>query len=527
MVEPFPQLRSKDSNPAIRLFGLRFYDDQTVIELLIEFLLVAAGKKSIGDGPSFDRRLPALDQLDQWEAGAPLRYTAGRRLDLKLFALLGASNLESRDESHRKRYEELLSHVRESLTASTPAVALEALRTIENLFLGLQGVGGNRAWCAQSFLPLDRELLARESIWSGTAARTEPPTDWAHALGLFASDQHLFLARGGELLYLQVCNALRHRPEALHAWLATGDSMLADAIVEPATLHAVLEESLEELLTKQCPHSVGALARFIGDAMPDEPGAPARERFYECGWCPAEGWQEGWLFALEFVHLCQAAMDPIERLELLATGCAMQVLRSLCAQSARYTDTPLQAHAAPLGFIWAISDPSGAPTAIKQISRRCVNALQRLIHGAIRHPEVAAGTPDDPIYRQADTAYGHKLFLTTAKRLALVVPKQGQGARLVLNDHLLRFLVLSLLPPGHRVTYEHFKDLLFAHYGIAVDDQRLAQACAWSGTPRLTTLGGHSDDWLLDMLAAAGFLVRLSDSDSMVVNPFAPVEDRV
>jgi hypothetical protein len=119
-----------------------------------------------------------------------------------------------------------------------------------------------------------------------------------------------------------------------------------------------------------------------------------------------------------------------------------------------------------------------------------------------------------------DKRYGYKLFVTIAKRIGLIVPKRGAGARFVLNDKILRFLVLSLVRPGERVTYDTFKKLLLAHHGIAVDDAGLAAACEWSGTSRLTTLGGNSDEWLVEMLNAAGVLIRLSDSCSLVRNPF-------
>ena len=125
----------------------------------------------------------------------------------------------------------------------------------------------------------------------------------------------------------------------------------------------------------------------------------------------------------------------------------------------------------------------------------------------------------DP-YGEADSRYGHKLFVTLAKRIGLLVPKRGSGARFVLNEKLLRFLVLALVRPGERMTYETFKGLLFAHYGIAVDDRQLSKACEWCGTARLSTLGGSADAWLLEMLDASGMLLRLSDSCSLVCNPF-------
>ncbi len=185
-----------------------------------------------------------------------------------------------------------------------------------------------------------------------------------------------------------------------------------------------------------------------------------------------------------------------------------------------------------MGFVWAVSDPEGENAVLKQISRRSVKAIQRMIHDAVRNPDILAVVEQqrredearerpwrDP-YKEADVRYGHKLFLTVAKRIGLIVPKRGAWARFVLNDRLLRCIVLSLIPPGGRVTYEVFKRLMFSHFGMAVDDDKIGSACEWCGTGRLSTLGGDTDVWLSTMLDAAGMLIRLSDSCSLVTNPF-------
>jgi hypothetical protein len=169
----------------------------------------------------------------------------------------------------------------------------------------------------------------------------------------------------------------------------------------------------------------------------------------------------------------------------------------------------------------------GRHAAVKQISRRSVSSVQKLIYDAIRHPSIQStinATDLPTVYREADRRYGHKLFLTLTKRLGLVIPRRGAGARFVLNERLLRYLVLSTIRPGERVTYDSFKKLLFAHHGLAIDDEAIGQACSWSGTSRLTSLGGDADSWLIDMLDASGMLIRLSDACSLVANPFDGAE---
>jgi hypothetical protein len=94
---------SHDRNPAIRLFGRRLFVDQTVPELLLEFLLVAASPKRIGSqGQVMSSILPDMDLLNGWPAGRGLEYAPKARLNLKLFAFLGSSKLDTRHEAHRQ-----------------------------------------------------------------------------------------------------------------------------------------------------------------------------------------------------------------------------------------------------------------------------------------------------------------------------------------------------------------------------------------------------------------------------------------
>src|ERR1017187_463182 len=154
MVKPFPLIDLKteakgeeDFNPAIQLFGRRFFGDQTVAELLLELFLVATSKKVIGKDPvRDDLLLPDLQQLGAWPQGAPLRYAPKARLNLKLFAFLGASKLDTRHDTHRQHYRELLRSLTrpDKLSISAGMDANEVLKTLENLFLGFQSVGGQR-----------------------------------------------------------------------------------------------------------------------------------------------------------------------------------------------------------------------------------------------------------------------------------------------------------------------------------------------------------------------------------------------
>lgn len=66
----FPKLNTINEykNPAVRLYGNRFFIDQTVLELLAEFLAVVYSKKNIGKDMDkvFYQPLPPLNELQRW-----------------------------------------------------------------------------------------------------------------------------------------------------------------------------------------------------------------------------------------------------------------------------------------------------------------------------------------------------------------------------------------------------------------------------------------------------------------------------
>jgi hypothetical protein len=292
--------------------------------------------------------------------------------------------------------------------------------------------------------------------------------------------------------------------------------------MNPLRLYKELTEKFSNII-RQCPSALGDLARFIDEvAGKTSDSEQSNDRFAPCGWCPESSWKEGYLFAVEFLRVCCAELGPIERMEMLMLCCAFQVLRSLCAQSARvqHWEEHRLNHGNPLRFAWIVSDPSGVNRATKQASQRNLLAVRELIHSAIRaFPETS-----EEVATTVDSNYGDKFFLSLAKKLGFVVPRTGPGARFIFSDNIARYFVLALIRPGERCTLDTFKERLFAHYGLAIDGEHIRQALVWSGYPALSETVTNSGQWLVEMLQAAGFLIHLSDACSLVENPFGKIE---
>jgi len=296
--------------------------------------------------------------------------------------------------------------------------------------------------------------------------------------------------------------------------------------INPKILYAVLQsafKSVFELYT--C--GLDSLASFI-ESMDNQTREKVNQESetLECQWCPAESWPEGYLFAVELNRLLHARLDPAERIELLMTACALQVMRSLCAQSVRYADLPVRdGTGGLLEYAW-IFTASDSSIQQRRASHRSLQFIQSMIQKALRHREIEenARQSNKDLYKEADTKYGHKFFLSLGKKLEVIIPYKGPGARFIMTDRVLRYLVAVLLPPGERCSYEEFLRRLYLHYGIAMEGEYLNDAAVWIGIPANSSIQPENGSPLRDMLRAGGFLTDLSDAYSIVHNPFGNKE---
>ncbi len=526
MLERFPDITldlfDTDANPAVRLFGRRFFADQTTLELLIELLLVAVSpKKTCGE--KFSNMLPPMELLKRSWIDT-LDYAPRAHLNLKLFAFFGASKLDSRHETHRSQLEHLDEELKRRISVNddTPD---NIIKTLENLFLGFHGVGSQRTWCAQSFMPVSKNMISCESIWKQSKAKDI--NDWTEALNYFSHRQALFLARGGEILYLQLCNALRIEKDDVEKWLqekGLANFLTADE-KNPIWLHTSLGNALNDLM-QETPATVSKLAEFIDRVVDKETarktdGDENNLRWSKCGWCPQETWPESYLFAVEFVRVCRAKMDLMDKIEMLEALCSMQVMRSLTTQASRYQRVATS-QTWPACRL-AVSDPEGNNKTVKQVSRVTMQAVTKTIYDGLRHPDIFEPTPGnmrEKLYSEADRRYGHKLFITIGKRIGVIVPRRGAGMRFVLTPPLLRLLIVTLLP-GRRLTYDAFKLAAESHFGLAFDEASISRANTWATGVSTATFGGVTDEWLIKMLHEAGALRKLSDSCALVENTAA------
>ncbi|MCG5531011.1 hypothetical protein LRD18_09015 [Halorhodospira halochloris] len=517
-LEPFPENafdsgQKQQTNNAVLIYGLRYYKDQTPIEYLSEFLLVFSSPKNQQNKHSNSFVLTT-------ESRETPCYWPKNLLALKLFAFFPFSKLETRHSIHRSAYLKSIDKLQSCICDSASLQQKEeAVRLIQSLLGGFVGVAKNRTWATYSFLPASTNLLGRELDWlHSRARRSQDLCKWDDAKEYFAHDRHNFMARGGELLFLQLANLFNnHNAESLR-YLSNHDNYKhLSRYGSLQELQQNLEHNLKSIIDDSI-KPLNSLVSFIEEQLDDfnlDINNPAR-----LGWVPKYTATEAILFASEIDNICRLSLSPLEKLDHLKTLCCLHVLRSLCFQANRIDQQKTKTVGFVGNYAWIPCNPKAPPAANqRKIAQNSFSRIERILYRVL-HMHELFGKKQTGSMNEAIN-HGHKIFHKLSKEMEIVIPKKGSGERFSFNTEHIRFMVAALVQPDERIRLDDFYNRVFAHYGIALGGEPLATALSWLG-------GGISDktygvdintDWVEEALQQGGYLIELSDAVSIVHNP--------
>ena len=97
-----------------------------------------------------------------------------------------------------------------------------------------------------------------------------------------------------------------------------------------------------------------------------------------------------------------------------------------------------------------------------------------------------------------------------------------KSIRFTLNEEILKYLVVALVKPNTKMTFDRFLDKLYLNYGIIIGNEQLSRIDKKYSNIDLSYLEINKKD-LQGMLKDSGFLRELSDSTSIVENPYMEV----
>ena len=531
----FASVQDWKENPAFRFFGKRLFTDQSLPEFLNELLLILFSPKRLAQPPCspIEGCFPSREMLNV-PGGLRLEYAPSARLNLKLFAFWGASRLDARHPTHREHFEELQKRLCTRLHVDSEADKIAVLRDLENLFLGLRSTGEGRTWCAQQFLPLCQHFLTAETIWEETKGKAA--STWDDALSFFSNNKYAFMSHGGDVLYYQLCLALSKKQDDIARWNEEAKLGLSPEELDPEGLRLALEQALPTILSSRS--GLNDLAALICELESETARSTDEERegeprYQTMGWCAADSWKEGYLFAVELLHILRADVDIMERLALLETACGLQILRTLLARTASLTDQPLPWPR----YLIPVTAPEGANFTLRSVSQHACKYLrsmqERLILDQLpncthkpssRNKSHTLGPEDAKKKFLGDVVSGKYvagLFFALAKKyLGLIVPRTGSGERFVLSERILRLLVVTLVPAQKHLSLDTFKQRVRVWHGFVFDAAGFEDAQRWLGG-QTALFPTRCDSWLHTMLEDGNFLIHLSDACSLVHNPIA------
>lgn len=515
----FSELEKNNGNPTNRLYGLRFYKDQSQVEYLAEFLLVfSSAKNNNGDNEySFD--------IIQDEKGKAY-YFPEDKLPLKLFSFFLNSKLDSRHPVHLREYNNILDKLSDKI--SNDIDKEETIKLFQNLLSGFVGVSQGRTWTAHSFLPVAGNLLSREIMWNNTQANKKlKKTDtWDAAKYYMNFDKHSFMARGGEVLFLQISNLRRKysfsRPasDLNQKYYSHLNSFEKKSFKKNSNPVLIFEEKLK-LLLNESNANLNEVVDFIEENLADW-SYSKKPKKSPLGFSPDRATAEASLFLFEAINIIEGNAGLLEKIELLQLLCCLHVLRSFCCQAVSLDQKEDVIDGFLGNYVWV---PCAFDSRMRDddsiTAQRSFEKIQTILHRVLRHESLPI-----PINKKGEVSYVEaekhsiNLFRKLAKELKLVIPRTGKGERFALNQTLLRFFVATLISPGERIYLNTFYERLFSHYGIALSGEQLTTALQWLGDKNQEYYAEQSrTTWVEETLKQGGFLLELSDSVSMVTNP--------
>lgn len=515
-MERFPKVDpdKADNNPDIKLFGRRYYKDQTPVEYLAEFLLAFASPKCEDDKTVFSFQGIAEDTPNP-------SYSPKDKVSLKLFTFFASSKFDTRHPVHMKSYKQGLDEIKAKINSSEDDKKDFDVSLIQSLLEGFVGVAKNRTWATQTFLPVSNSLLAREVGWRHTAALKETGVEWGEFERHFDVSAHNFMARGGELLFLQLVNLFNNisGPE-VETLLASEDYQHLKVDIN---LRRDVENGLKAVLT-EVEGSLGRLVNFLESCLVDfklKNKGPAR-----FGWVPRQTFEEALLFATEIRNICSSSHGSLQKAELLQSLCCMHVLRSLCFQAQRMAckgSAKSKIKNFTGDYVWVVCAPdSDVAGEARKLAQEGSRYIEQVLYRVLRDPTAYSDNKAPEDEDVVDKADGNvfKLFRKLGKEIGLIIPPTGKNQRLVLPPHLIRFLVYSLIEPGERIRLVEFYRRIFAHYGIAIASRE--QVIALESLRGMSGELAISSDskWFEEELQRGGVLIELSDAVSMVENPY-------
>jgi hypothetical protein len=325
----------------------------------------------------------------------------------------------------------------------------------------------------------------------------------------FDFDKHNFLARGGATYYLHILE-----------YLQTYDTN--------QTKRKTLEALLTNLITPKT-RVFDDLPQWIQSTWERETGLNELppERLYKTikiEYIPKGVYLDCAKYTTdELICYLQNEMHPISKIEILSVGVVFQVMRMLYTSANRY----IQQEKVP--FIIDMRDDKSSKV-VRQLSMKSFKLVEEQFITAIN-------SMSEEIYSNGNSTAKKDMFKNISLAKSKTVDSfkfygkdKAMGfisntyERFTMSENLVKFLVLSLVEPNTKISYQTFLMLLYEHYNIVVSTEEYKKCSNKALDLEQSSVLQNNSLAFQKLLKSTGFLKTLSDATSIVINPYAKVE---
>ncbi|MDQ2087091.1 hypothetical protein RBH29_11710 [Herbivorax sp. ANBcel31] len=512
-IDIFPDIQferePETENLQIQTYGRRITSDQTVPEYLLEFLLVF-----IGMGEKINEK--GLKKIDE-SIDKPIKYRIMPNIGLKRFVFFENSKNENKYKADRDAYKKLR-NLLENNVDTEHFDKSEVISIIQDLFYGFSAVTKNRGWFAQSLLPICEQTIFPEAMGKKADRsnldfyKKEDEVD-LNVDTKFEFNEHNFLARGGEVYFLHLLQGF-------------------DKLKETKYKESI-ENNLTDLINSFPQFSI--LSNWILNTWSDYLNESTNteinfDKIKECKWIPEEYERRSAYTVKELNNILLSDTSEFEKLDLLSIGIVFQLLRMMTEVAASIAKGKKG-----INPTWLIHIPSQNvyDKKIKKLAVRKYKEIEENMEIAVAQMlENKEKMFSDNVKRRTTKERSHlsllkkahvdshKLLRKLGKEIGLIIPLSGDNMRMTLTDSLIRFIVLSIVPPESKITIDLFLKKLYEHYGIIIGSRGYSNEL--NDTSDVSYLQNNLVEFQT-LLRKNGFLRELSDATSIVENPYDKV----
>lgn len=488
------------------LFGHRIKPQQTRYEYLAEFLQIAMSKKRLVDKDS--QATDDMFIISDKVSNHMIEYTPVSNMGLKRFIFFDNSRLDTKSAIDDEAYKKCVKILKNNIERESNLIDdKDTIFVLQNIFYGFSIENAGRSWFNKNLLPVCPEVLFPESL-ARKGHRERASIDSVSTDNSFDFNSYTYMARGGEIYYLHLLHALNNAEKSKKVLLEEQIKRMLSGIPQLSKVSEYIQQKWEDGM----------------DFYDRDTDKPAVKKTMKA--IPLDYQYRDKYTVSELTAFLDNRIQPMEKLDLLSYGIVIQIFRMMITIAAKGSETS--------GSVWLIDtcDPDRKEhSEVKKLAHHCFSlneeSFTKYIDKGIAYfyphddeekiNKRRKGASDDTI----------KVIRKLGKNMGMIIPMTGPDMRFTLPEEILKFLVMSLIPVGKKVTFDNFLDMLYEHFEIVISPEHYAKAVFENKTPyqsNVTFLQMNKSDFA-QRLKSCGFLRDLSDATSIVENPYESEAD--